>query len=191
MVEIRDEVNAAGDRRNKPAESEEDLRAAHLVCVRPTFDLERRLWFVDLDVGDRQRWVRLQLCRYQPHALGGFHASKERASVNLYSTRSSVISARRGVSAIEIALDAIPYSGIQLDGTKNYLEERYVLKSLGEIEDNIYRPTVDELAVLEYKNDPGNIRYVWKMPATRRGTVGIFDKFLEKMEAKIDLGDLR
>jgi hypothetical protein len=56
-----------------PLAEDPSLPPANVVAFKPEFNRDRRLWFIDIemDPGDSYfPFVRLALCRYQPHAIG-------------------------------------------------------------------------------------------------------------------------
>lgn len=172
-------------------EAEQDLRAAHLVCVRPSFDERERLWYVDLDPGDRYRWFRCEFRGYQHHSLDGFHMSKERTVVNFFSTRSDTVTVTRRINVIEITLDTVPYSGVPTDENAPYEEGRYQLARLRSAEDSIFVYPFGEVPPRSvHRTDPGNMRYVWKLPADNPGIYAIRDNLRERNIVKLDLSKL-
>ncbi|MFZ2102840.1 MAG: hypothetical protein WAU86_19975, partial [Oricola sp.] len=170
----------------------QDYRAAHIVCVRPTYDPRARLWYVELDPGDRNRWFRLKLCRFQKHSLEGFHFSREPVSVSFFSTRSDTVTVNRRINVSEITLDTVPYSGALLQDKTPYNEMRYSLYEAERLVGGVFNGNSVRVAVeLSTKKERGNLRHVWKLPRGDKGVYVIFDHFRERSIAEIDLEALQ
>lgn len=164
-----------------------DPRAAHLICVRPSFDRELKLWYVDIDPGDRNRWFRFELSRYQQFALPGYHLAKEKVFVNFFSTRSTVVTTSKTIDVLEITLDTVPYSGATLDDSVPPAEGRYTLELLEQVDPEVYFPRAQQqLSPQAFKVDRGSVRYVWKLPVSEQRQVAIRDVFKESVLTIVD-----
>lgn len=188
-------------------EGQQDYRDAHLVAVRPSFDADQKLWYVDLDPGDRNRWMRLKLARFQPHAKPGFHVSSDVAFVNFLSTRVATLSAVRQVDVVEVMLDTIPYSGDPLGQPSLQADQRYRLLLTDRIGPDVFephaacatachataaphRPISTVIPSAHHRQDRGNVRYVWKLPTAGWAVALIYDTFRTTVIGHVELRSL-
>jgi len=176
----------------------QDYRNAHLIGVRPSYDKQQKLWYVDVDPGDRNRWIRFKLARFQPIAKPGYHVSCDAAFINFLCTRDITVTVVRHIDVVEIMLDTIPYSGRQLDQDSLSPEGRFNLLFTDQISEGVYRDKMgsgkaDSYAappLVSIQPDVGNVRYVWKLAAAGWDVAIIRDAFRQSIVANIVRNEL-
>lgn len=170
----------------------QDYRNTHIVCVRPSYDGEEKMWYVDLDPGDRMRWFRFNTRTFQPQSLPGYHLSRENVTLNFFSTRTETIAVTKRVNIVEISLDTVPYSGQHLHDGLADPANRFRLVPLVRATDGVLVKAEVESKppAAVSKPDKSNMRYVWKLPAEQFGLIGIWDDFKMKYVGTIEVGEL-
>ena len=83
----------------------------------------------------------------------------------------------------------MPYSGTRpADGDMPSVGQRYELRELKEVTEHVYVYPVNSMEVETVNvDDPGNSRYIWKLPKGVESKYSIWDRFSQKDVAMVDL----
>lgn len=166
-----------------------DLKNTHVVCVRPTFDEEERLWYIELDTRNRSLWFRLICFRCQLNALEDFKFSKEHVTIQFYSESREKITVTSYSNLRRIILEA-PI----LKRRENKVWFRYEIRKLTAYAGENFSKSklnlngeVESIKPDNFYATKTNHRYEWELSVDESDQIGIWDQLKEKYVKIINL----
>jgi hypothetical protein len=167
-----------------------DIRNANVVCVRPTYDENERLWFIDLYPKGRTRWFKFICLRSQRNSLPGFQFSKEPIIINFFSDSGHQVTVTEYAGITRIIVDTSHFKSKNFSENPNdsNAKQRFRLDILNKEKEYIYKFSDQNKSIAPKINTTNtNVRYEWELALDKNHIVGIWDDFKGKYIKTVNL----
>jgi hypothetical protein len=170
-----------------------DIRNANVVCVRPTYDENERLWYIDLYPNGRTRWFKFICLRSQRNSLPSFQFSKEPIIINFFSDSGHQVTVSEYAGLTRIIVDTAHFKSKNFsdDPNASNAKQRFRLDILNKEKEYIYKFSDQNKSIVPKINTTTtNARYEWELRLDKNHIVGIWDDFKGKYIKTVNLRNI-